>query len=42
MKYFLQPLSSFRWFKKGDKRNYVHEVLVNHLVKLAEGKVWLC
>ena len=25
---------------KGYKRKYVHEVLVNHLFKLAQEKVW--
>ena len=42
MKWFLGSFSSFRWFKKSCcqlQANYVHEVLANSLVKLAQESV---
>ena len=44
MKYILQSFSSFSWFKKGCRQfqaKYVHKVLVDDSVKLAQEKVWL-
>ena len=37
----LLPSSDSRRVVGSYKRKYVHEVLVNHLVKLAQEKVWL-
>ena len=34
-------LPSAESFKKSYKQKYVHKVLVNHLFKLAQEKVWL-
>ena len=46
MKYFLQsfsslPLNHSRRVVVSYKRKYVHKVLVNCLLKLAQEKVWL-
>ena len=44
VKYYLWSFSSFCCFKKGCgqlQAIYVHRVLVNRLVKLAQEKVWL-
>ena len=51
VKYCLRPFSSFHSFKKGCfqsrgvvvscKGRYVHKVLVNRLVRLAQEEVWL-
>ena len=45
MKSFLRSFSSLLLNQSGRvvsyKQKYVHEVLVNHLVKLAQEKVWL-
>ena len=44
MKYFLGPFSSFADSRRvgvSYKRKDVHKVLVDHLVKLAQEKVWL-
>ena len=35
------PSADSRRIDVSYKRKYVHEVLVNHLVKLAQEKVWL-
>ena len=37
----LLPYTDSRWVVVSYKRKYVYEVLVNHLVKLAQEKVWL-
>ena len=46
MKYFLRsfsslPLNHSRIVVVSCKRKYVHEIMVNHLFKLAQEKMWL-